>query len=752
MSGLAHAPGFRAGGWKAPSGDESETDWLSPWPLLGAGHGHFAEGASASYGAQVGAAGFFDAIWRWLTGPFRPNEQWNLTDLFGSAGTAKAMIGTYNGAGVHVGVYDDGIDKSVSALMTHYDASRELVFGGSKADPGILADDGQGIHGTATNGIIAADPTKTGGRVTGIANGCSLTDVNIFSGIAASNMSEAIRQMANFDVTNNSWGWANKWADLGAWDLVAHLAYAGTDGRGGLGTVIVKAAGNDWRTDHRDVATQELNVDRHVITVGAMGIDHDVTTYSQRGASLLTSAPGGTQFAGITTTDRPGRAGYVNGDINPSFTGTSAAAPEVTAVVADMLGANGKLGARDVQAIIALASHDNETSRFTTAATGNMAYGWTVNHADKAFNGGGYHFSNDEGFGELNAHDAIREALAWTYMNPVAQTFNNEVHLSATAPGQTVPADAAGTRFTFAVTGSEIVENADLTLNVATANLDHLKVVLTSASGTQSIVLDTSFTARGGYVVNHASGVELTLGSHAFLGEAAQGTWTAQVIDTTSGDALKINAATLDLYGSAPSRSHQFHFTDEAAMMDADDPGRLTLNDPTGVDSWIDTAMMTGLERIDLHSGSASYENGRAFLTIGRDTVIDKATLGDGVCTVLCNDNGDTIVGGGGAALIQGGRGNDTFIAGSGREWIAGSDGADTFVFDHSGFGSVTITDFAKGADHLDLRGLGADLRLLQIADSGSTIQISHIDAAGDTILLTNSHNQHLGASDFLFA
>ncbi len=49
-------------------------------------------------------------------------------------------------------------------------------------------------------------------------------------------------------------------------------------------------------------------------------------------------------------------------------------------------------------------------------------------------------------------------------------------------------------------------------------------MVLTSASGTQSIVLDTSFTPRGEYVVNHASGVELTLGSHAFLGEAAQGT------------------------------------------------------------------------------------------------------------------------------------------------------------------------------------------------------------------------------------
>ena len=109
-------------------------------------------------------------------------------------------------------------------------------------------------------------------------------------------------------------------------------------------------------------------------------------------------------------------------------------------------------------------------------------------------------------------------------------------------------------------------------------------------------------------------------------------------------------------------------------------------------------------------------------------------------------------MGGNGPAWIQGGRGADTFIAGSGSETITGGDGADTFVFDHAGFGFVTITDFTKGVDHLDLRGLGTDLHTLRIADSGSAIQISNIDPAGDTILLANSHNQHLGSSDFLFA
>ena len=753
MSKLGTASAI-AGSWPGvrPS-DESGTEAGSFWPLLQAVSVRSAVADAGSAGSVRGQAeGILDRFAQRSTTQTTPGEQWNITKLFGSAATAKAMLAKYNGAGVHVGVYDDGIDKSASALMTHYDATREVVINNRKADPGILSGNGQGIHGTATNGIIGADPTKTGGQVTGIAYGASLTDVNIFSGLAASNSVEAIRQMAKFDVTSNSWGWSVKWADLGYRPYIDDFAYAAANGRGTLGTVIVKAAGNDWWTDHRDAATQEFNVDRHVVTVGAIDSNDTVAWYSQRGASLLTSAPSNGADLGITTTDRPGSAGYASGDITTTFGGTSAAAPEVAAVVADMLGANNRLGARDVQVILALASHDNETSGFTTAATGNMAYGWTVNHAGAAFNGGGYHFSNDEGFGELNAHDAIREAAAWSYMNPIAQTSQNEVHLAATAGGAIVPATASGASLAFTITKAETVENADLTLDIATANLNNLQVVLTSPSGTRSIILDVSQTLRGESTNDATGGTTLTLGSHAFLGEAAQGTWKAQVIDKVAGDAVRIKSATLDLYGSAPSQSHQFHYTDEAIKMDAFDPGRITLHDPSGVGSWIDTAMMTGIEVIDLHAGRTSTENGKAFLTIGTDTTINKLILGDGNCTVTCNDNGDTVVSGNGTAQVLGGKGNDIFVAGSGSQIVTGGGGSDTFVFNHAGFGSTLITDFSQGADHLDLRGLGTDLNHIRIADNGVAITISNIDTAGDTIQLANTHHQHLNASDFLFA
>lgn len=718
---------------------------------------------SAADIAHLETAGFFSSIIKWIADKiaslFAPPEQWNIVKLFGSAETAHSMLAKYNGAGVHVADYDDGIDKSVAALMTHYDASRELVINGIKADPGILTGAGQGVHGTATNGIIATDPTKTGGRVTGIANGAWLTDVNVFSGPAATATGYlmALQQMVNFDVTNNSYGSTAKWSELnlGFYSygnfLISSLEYVGNTGRGGLGTIIVKSAGNNWSIDHRDAGTQAFNVDRHVVTVGAMDSNDTVSYYSQRGASLLTCAPSNGASKEITTTDRTGTAGYSDSNITTTFGGTSAAAPEVTAVVADMLGANGKLGARDVQAILALASHDNETAWFTTAATHNMAYGWTVNHAAGAFNGGGYHFSNDEGFGELNAHDAIREAAVWSYMNPTAQTYNNEVHLSAAAK-VAAPPTTTGASFTFDVTGDETVENADLTLNVSTANLNNLKVVLTGPSGTQSIVLDSSVSIKDSSWVSYPGGVNVTLSSHAFLGESAHGTWKAQVFDSIKSDLLSVNGATLDLYGSATSQAHIFHYTDEAFKMVASDWSRLVLHDNSGVGDWVDTAMMTGTEALDLRTGGISFEDGAPFLLVGSDTVVNNATLGDGRCTVRCNDKGDTIVAGNGTAFVTGGAGNDTFIAGSGSETIWGGGGRDNFVFDHRGFGAATITDFTQGDDHLDLRGLGLSFANLKIADNGSTIAISNFDPQGDVITLLNSHNQHLTAGDFLFA
>lgn len=679
--------------------------------------------------------------------------QWHIPAMFGgSAAKASAILSQFNGKGVSVANYDDGIDKTVAALMTNYDASKELVINGLKADPGRLSGAGSGVHGTATAGLISADATTNGGTLTGMAYGAKLTAVNIFSGVAASYMTQAIRMMANFDVTNNSWGWSQKWADSVSTSFgsafVSSLSYAATAGRRGLGTIVVHAAGNEWASSRSNVNSSQFGATRQVINVAAISSNGDVSYYSNRGSSLLVGASsGGNTNLYITTTDRTGSAGYSATAVTNTFNGTSAAAPQITAIVANMLSANANLGWRDVQKILALSARDTATASFTKTATGQMAYGWEVNRAI-GVNGGGFHFSNDVGFGLADGFAAVRMAEVWSYFKPVAQTSANELRATATVAGGAIATAPAGTSYSFNISSKLEVENVNLTFSISTKRLENLSVLLTGPMGTRSLMLDTSTATTTG-----VSNFTWSLNSKAFLGELSAGTWTVTFKDTVATDAARVSNVTLDIYGSAASNARVFHYTDEAAMMQAYDPTRILINDPAGVGNWMNLAATTGNAVINLNSGASSTLAGRTFATIASTTKINNVTLGDGVSKVTGNNNGNTFVAGHGAATILGGLGADTFYAGWANDVFTGGGGNDTFAFTRKSFGTDTITDFIKGQDKISLKGLATSLSQLSIADTGSQITITSAAwAASDKIVLTNTKNQHLAASDFIFA
>ena len=100
------------------------------------------------------------------------------------------------------------------------------------------------------------------------------------------------------------------------------------------------------------------------------------SSFSSAGSSVLLSAPG----EEILTTDLTGQGGFSVDDYFDGFSGTSAAAPIVSGVVALMLEANPELGYRDVQEILAYSSAN---------PTGNN---WSSNAATDA-NGGGLTFT-----------------------------------------------------------------------------------------------------------------------------------------------------------------------------------------------------------------------------------------------------------------------------------------------------------------------------------------------------------------------
>jgi subtilisin family serine protease len=96
-----------------------------------------------------------------------------------------------------------------------------------------------------------------------------------------------------------------------------------TQGRGGLGTLVVFAAGND----DRPLGADELEALPGVINVGAVNNFGELAQFSNSGPSLDVVAPVGT-----STTDISGPDGSDPGDYTTSFGGTSSACPLVAGI------------------------------------------------------------------------------------------------------------------------------------------------------------------------------------------------------------------------------------------------------------------------------------------------------------------------------------------------------------------------------------------------------------------------------------
>ncbi len=244
------------------------------------------------------------------------------------------------------------------------------------------------------------------------------------------------------------------------------------DGRDGLGTIHVKAAGNDNRNANGDGASTS----RATIIVGAYDDDGDASYYSNFGSNLLVSAPssGGSSNHGIITTDLLGIDDGYNiidedgqntseGDYTNQFGGTSAATPIVTGVIALMLEANPDLGWRDVQNILAYSAREIG-SGVGGERLPDETDTWRYNNADN-WNGGGLHYSEDYGFGSVDAYNAVRMAEVWGLF-AAPQASANETSYSSTATNVALD-DLKTTDIQFHFDGTSFdVESVNVSLNI----------------------------------------------------------------------------------------------------------------------------------------------------------------------------------------------------------------------------------------------------------------------------------------------
>ncbi|WP_132256035.1 DUF4214 domain-containing protein [Methylobacterium segetis] len=558
---------------------------------------------------------------------------------------------------------------------------------GSRAAPGIDAVDawayvtGRGVsigifddgakHAAAVTGIIGAKPSAS--APLGVAYNAATTAFQVV-GVSNATVAKVMANAASFAVTNNSWGWdASLYVDRlsGIWTpFLSAIANAAEAGRGGLGTVQVVAGGNS-RAAGSDTNLSNFSNDRHVVTVGAVTSEGKVAFYSNPGASLLVSAPSSGGARAITTTDLAGSSGYSATDVTDTFGGTSAATPQVTGVVALMLEANSHLGWRDVRTILAMTAEQ-------PAGLGTLTNGATH------WNGGGMTFSNDTGFGVVDARAAVRLAQTWTAQS----TSANEVSVDVSATGTQTLSAMRSISYTFNVTQAIALETAEITLRGNHARVGDLTIQLVSPNGTVSTLLDR----KGGSTAFS----DFTLSSNAFLGEGGTGQWTLKVSEGAGAAEGTFTGASLSLHGSGGA-DDTFVFTDAYGGLG----GRNLLRSTTDHGA-INAAASTGNDVIDLHAGAWSTIAGKG-LQISGDSLFKTAIAGDGHVKVIGNDAANLLVAGHGNGAFFGEGGNDIFVSGSGSNLMDGGAGVNTLVES----GAMSDWRLARSADgHWTLTGL----------------------------------------------
>jgi subtilisin family serine protease len=635
----------------------------------------------------------------------------------------RAIWDQFTGRGVRVGIIDDGVEHTHYDLNDNYNAAWEIA--GSNGLPPTSSDS----HGTAVAGIIAAE--RNGVGVVGIAYDARFASMSAISG-SGDNFIQSLANYNNFDVINNSWGYS------GLYDQFFNPAQSSAGehtslfnmvqlGRGGLGTIFVKSAGNE-RDDGVIGNTNGSFFTSFWGTVAVAAAQRNgvISSYSTEGSGVLVTAFGGPIPGDVWTTDREGGAGYnTSGDHTSGFNGTSAAAPMVTGVVALMLQANPNLGYRDVQTILAAtARHTGSNSFDGGALTGAERYNWEWNKSAN-WNGGGMHFSEDYGFGLVDAFAAVRLAESWRQQNTFANRLYAEDAMNEAAP-RLIP-DAGFTDITFTISSNMSVERIGIDIDFTHTFFADLDIVLISPNGTVSEIVRDNF---GSADVPVRTGFDMTFASTAFLGENAAGTWTLRITDDASIDTGQVNNALLYVIGGNGAND-TYVYTEEFSTYGLL-VGRQTLGDADGGTDEVNTSAVFGNVTIDLRAAGISTIDGINVTTVG--VTIENAVTGDGNDTLHGNSlqnllrsfrGNDTLNGYGGNDRLNGGRGSDILDGGADIDTAVfrGLDGAKHDLLSYNG--TVYALDFRD-------RSFDRAVNIESLTDGLATITLGQVDAFTD--------------------
>lgn len=285
-------------------------------------------------------------------------EQWHLENT-GQNGSTVSVDGrvseawdvTLGDAQVLIAINDDGVDLNHPDFAGKLEP--ELNFPSDWEDQ--LATGFSG-HGTSVAGVAAALGDNSEGG-SGVCPNCRIIphllgpSTGLGFNITDAEVAEGFERMVDAGawVINNSWGISTGnpvYVETGfpvpdiAAVVQASFDYAETSGRGGLGTVILFANGND-----NDVLGPNTSYVTNVAVaaVGDLGLK---SYYSSFGPETDLAAPSNGALNGITTT-------AAQSQYTDSFGGTSSACPFATGVAGLVLSADPTLTAKEVRDILA---------------------------------------------------------------------------------------------------------------------------------------------------------------------------------------------------------------------------------------------------------------------------------------------------------------------------------------------------------------------------------------------------------------
>ncbi len=501
---------------------------------------------------------FFDKLWHirnvGQTGvyPAQPNLTATNGNDLGITKVQGKYMGYNGGNPLIVAVVDGTIDFNHEDLVGSKENSLSVDFGINSS---------ASTHGTQVAGILGARAFN-GKGVRGIAPYIKIAGINLtdYTSTTASDFSEKLKTAwldsdsdGKIAIVNNSWskfsGLDNDVTFYDEYMKIASETKRVVEGEA-KGKLFVCAAGNNrWSSDGsvllRGTEFSGMLNNPYVITVAAANDNNIYSTYSNPGSNIWVTAYGGkdTGFSntitgneraiGITTTYKSNLKtddGYRYGtdtNYDAGMSGTSAATPMVSGVLALTLEACPNLNWRDVKHLLAKYATKIDSSNTT----------WVTNSA-------GYHHSTDYGFGLVNVEAMINDCTNET-TSPLPTTIK-DIKESKNITAISIPTDGINMlEETIDFTSDVTIESIGLSLQIngAVDKGKEFQINLISPSGTKINMVKGNSNVSFQWIESrwvYAAG---------FFGENAQGTWKVQIKNVGGGTPHQLTKVNLRAFG-----------------------------------------------------------------------------------------------------------------------------------------------------------------------------------------------------------